>query len=149
MYSRILLPVDGSGNSVKAAEQALSFIEDDSEIILLHVVDNVFLSHIPEEDLLNPAVDVVKDTSDEILDNIKERLEALLEENGYRNVTIIPMNVEGNAANTILEVSKNVDAQMIIMASSNETGSSRFLLGSVTNKVLYHTTVPLVIVPMY
>lgn len=157
MYGKILLPVDGSDVSEKVFNYVLSLMDDDTEIILLHVINNAYISNfseeellkdlsIPQDEILGSISKVVRSQSDEILDKLKDDLETLLNDNNMNNKIEI-LNAEGNVSHTILEVADEDDIDLIVMASTGKTGLDRFLLGSVTEKVLYHTKVPIIIVP--
>lgn len=157
MYGKILLPVDGSDVSEKVFNYVLSLMDDDTEIILLHVINNAYISNfseeellkdlsIPRDEILGSISKVVRSQSDEILDKLKDDLETLLNDNNMNNKIEI-LNAEGNVSHTILEVADEDDIDLIVMASTGKTGLDRFLLGSVTEKVLYHTKVPIIIVP--
>lgn len=157
MYGKILLPVDGSDVSEKVFNYVLSLMDDDTEIILLHVINNAYISNfseeellkdlsIPRDEILGNISKVVRSQSDEILNKLKDDLETLLSDNNMNNKIEI-LNAEGNVSHTILEVADEDDIDLIIMASTGKTGLDRFLLGSVTEKVLYHTKIPIIIVP--
>lgn len=157
MYGKILLPVDGSDVSEKVFNHVLSLMDEDTEIILLHVINNAYISNFPEEELLRDLSipqdeilgsisKVVRSQSDEILDKLKNDLETLLNDNNMNNKISI-LNAEGNVSHTILEIVGEEDIDLIVMASTGKTGLDRFLLGSVTEKVLYHTKIPIIIVP--
>lgn len=157
MYGKILLPVDGSDVSEKVFNYVLSLMDNDTEIILLHVINNAYISNfseeellrdlsIPRDEILGSISKVVRSQSDEILDKLKNDLKTLLNDNNMNNKIEI-LNAEGNVSHTILEVADEDDIDLIVMASTGKTGLDRFLLGSVTEKVLYHTKIPIIIVP--
>ncbi|HIH35034.1 MAG TPA: universal stress protein, partial [Methanosphaera sp.] len=47
----------------------------------------------------------------------------------------------------ILKVSENEDIDLIVIASSGKHMLDRFLLGSVTEKTVRHTKVPILVIP--
>lgn len=53
---------------------------------------------------------------------------------------------EGNPAQTILEVAERCCPDLIAMSTHGRGGIQRFLMGSVTTRVLQHAKVPLLVV---
>ena len=75
MYKKILLPTDGSKNSEKAIEHALRIAElEDSEIIILNVVDSVYLTGLPEEDLITKSELILEEESQKIINHVNPLL---------------------------------------------------------------------------
>lgn len=129
---KILVPVDGSEPNIKAIEEAKAMaLKSESKIILLHVVD----------------VDYLLDHS--ILNELKEQKAKILNEAYER---FIGLDVEkylilGDPAEEIIKKAKEDDVDLIIMAKRGLTGLKRYLIGSVTSKVVTHTEVPILVLP--
>ncbi|WP_455645809.1 universal stress protein [Methanosphaera sp.] len=150
MFEKILLPTDGSKNSEKAIEYALSIVDKkESEIIILNVVDSVYLSGLPEEDLITKSELILEEESKKVTKHVEDIIKDLEEEKGIdaSNMTLTPMTLEGNAADVILKVSEKEDVDLIVIASSGKHMLDRFLLGSVTEKTVRHTKVPILVIP--
>lgn len=56
------------------------------------------------------------------------------------------MTAKGDPASTILEIAENQDFDMIIMCTHGMSIVKRFALGSVTNKVVHHSNVPVLVI---
>jgi nucleotide-binding universal stress UspA family protein len=54
--------------------------------------------------------------------------------------------IEGDPAEEILDEAENGDYSMIIMRTHDMKNKKRFLLGSVTNKVVHHISIPILVV---
>ena len=54
---------------------------------------------------------------------------------------------EGDFADAILEAAKDLHADIIVMGSHSRKWLEKIMMGSVTEKVLHHTSVPLFIIP--
>ena len=150
MYKKILLPTDGSKNSEKAIEHALRIAElEDSEIIILNVVDSVYLTGLPEEDLITKSELILEEESQKIINHVKSIIENMEEEKGFKidHVKLTHRTEEGNAADVILKLSEKEDVDLIVIASSGKHMLDRFLLGSVTEKTVRHSTVPILVIP--
>jgi Universal stress protein UspA and related nucleotide-binding proteins len=61
--------------------------------------------------------------------------------------TIQTLVKEGDFADSILETAKEVQADIIVVGSHSRKWLENIVMGSVTEKVLHHTSIPLFIVP--
>lgn len=84
------------------------------------------------------------DDYDEIEDALHDRLDELAKEEVDPAIVNKPLISIGNPAQSIVEEGKDFD--MIVMTTHGRTGFSRFFLGSVSEKVLRMTNVPVLIV---
>lgn len=55
--------------------------------------------------------------------------------------------MEGVFADSILEAAKSESADIIVMGSHGRGGLDKLIMGSVAEKVLHHSSVPLFIIP--
>lgn len=85
------------------------------------------------------AVDKLKRTAQDYLDNAKLNL---------GDETIETVLKEGDYAENILQTAKEVKADIIVVGTHSRKGLDKVLLGSVAEKVLHHTTIPLFIIPV-
>ena len=148
MYNKILLPTDGSKNSERAIKHAITIAKhEESEIIVLNVVDSVYLTGLPEEELITKSEIILQEECRKVLENVENIIKNSEEIDDTENITITPKTVEGNAADIILKVSEEEDVDLVIIASSGKHMLDRFLLGSVTEKTVRHTKVPIMVIP--
>ncbi len=147
MYDKILLPTDGSKNSEKAIQHAINIAKNDnSEIVILNVVDSAYLTGLPEEDIITKSEMILQEESRKVLDHVEEIIKNMDVE-GIDDIQLTPMTVEGNAADIILKVSEKENIDLIVIASSGKHMLDRFLLGSVTEKTVRHSKVPILVIP--
>jgi nucleotide-binding universal stress UspA family protein len=57
------------------------------------------------------------------------------------------MVAEGDFADSILNVAKEIHADVIVMGSHSRKWLENIIMGSVTEKVLHNTSIPLFIIP--
>lgn len=141
MYDKILLPTDGSANSEKAIIHAVNMANDEnSEILVLNVVDSVYLSGLPEEELITDTEIVLERESKRVTHRVEKIIEKYEEELDIEpgKIKIETLTMEGNAADVILKISEEKDVDLVVMASSGKHMIDRFLLGSVTEKTVRH-----------
>ncbi len=150
MYNKILLPTDGSKNSERAIAHALTIAEfEDAEIVVLNVVDSVYLTGLPEEDLITKSEMILEEESKKVTSRVESIIKEIEEEKGSegKDIKITTKTIEGNAADVILKISESEDIDLIVIASSGKHMLDRFLLGSVTEKTVRHTKVPILVIP--
>lgn len=135
MYERILVPTDGSEHAAVALEYAIDVANRfDSTVYPYHVVDSRYLENAPHYD------SVVAD-GERLVQSVEEQLaEADIQAEGEL-ATGVP-----NQA--IMDYVNDHDINLIVMGSHGRTGAERYLLGSVTEKVLRRSDVPVLTVKL-
>lgn len=128
---RILVPVDGSEDSVKALNKAKEIgLLNSSEILILTVVNS-------QRD--NPYIieqDYTSELSKKNIEKGKRILEASLEVIGDYPGSVKTMIRNGDVAETIIDIAEDESYDLIVMGRRGANISSRSLLGSVSNKVI-------------
>lgn len=144
MYQKILLPTDGSKYAERAAKHAIWIAgHSNAEIIALNVVDTSSLVGLPAEDLTVRVTEILKEEAHKSLDRIEEMVTELEKEEGFKKgVRLIKESKEGSPADVILKTVENEDIDLIVMGTSGKHGLDRFLLGSVTEKVVRSAKCP-------
>jgi nucleotide-binding universal stress UspA family protein len=138
MYERILVPIDGSRQADRALDHALDLAETyDAEVHLLFVVD---VASVPNE--------IEAASVEERLDRYGERTTATAaeraEESGVERV--LTKVARGTPHRAILDYADGNDADLIVMGTHGRTGIDRYLLGSVTEKVVRLADAPVLTV---
>ncbi|HMB99341.1 MAG TPA: universal stress protein [Balneolaceae bacterium] len=142
---KILVPLDFSDLSFKALQVADKFssVYDDVSISPFH-------AHIPISELDEPYAfglntPVHKDF-DEIEANIKERLKEAAGK--YIDESKLGESIVGigSPSQCIIDISEEMDFDYVIMSTHGRTGFSRFFLGSVAEKVLRLSSIPVMVV---
>jgi len=148
MLKRILVTLDGS----ELAEQALKYAQDivapDGKLILLSVLDvpNIQVYTLYEVPLViqegdyDQFVENLHASSREYMDTLNKRLA----ESGIAVETVIE---PGDPAEVILDQAQKLSVDAIVMSTHGRSGLSRWLFGSVTQKVLNAMPCPVFVVP--
>lgn len=137
-FNRIIVPVDGSDASEKAAEKAFSLANKTGlNVLLMHIIQ-VPSSAIPTWNQPQPEwTEVVKKEGHNILNNLKEKGEE-------EEVKVDTKLIEGIPDDEIIkETNKN---DLIVMGSKGHSAVGRVLIGSVSEKVLHHSDATVMIV---
>lgn len=136
MFKKILVPLDGSDLAERALEPALTIASEQEgcEVILLSVpvYRDIMVPSASGFDLLLP---------DESLDNFRQEIETYLNDVkttwNRPEVRLRTLVVEGDVASVIVDTAEEQAVDLIIMTTHGYSGFSRWLLGSVTERVLH------------
>jgi nucleotide-binding universal stress UspA family protein len=143
-FEDVLVPVDFSPNSVRAIEFALSLVDPDGEVYLLHVIDSDFVGRLSGEGFAE---------ADSATARMRQRAEAELQEmiRGLpeERPKVESMIVVGKPFAEILRVAADLDFQIIVIGTHGIRGEQieELLFGSTAEKVLRGTRVPVICVP--
>jgi len=137
---KILVPVDGSDCSIRAIKEAVELAElYHGNITLLNVLDvRSATSFFNEDKTIRMQVDMVE-RSDKILEEAKKYAAAL----GDR---VHSVQMEGNQADTIVAYAHDNEIDLVVMGAHGTSGFRRFVLGSVTNKVVNAIEKPILLI---
>ncbi len=136
--NKLLVPVDGSSHSRRAAEYAIKMARHlDMEILLIHC-------HKPFPVLLGEpyyqkALNKITDNASELMEQFGRMLS---EAQVPHTVTI----VEGDAGTNICKLADYEQCEMIIMGSRGLTDLKGLFLGSVAHRVLHSAPCPVLVV---
>jgi nucleotide-binding universal stress UspA family protein len=142
----ILLPTDGSECSTKAMTYALSFAKQyGGRVVALHVIDRRW-----EEQARVSFVEIGQDLTQKIRDGYAEearRIVQLVADAGARaGVPVVTRIITGIPFDEIVQIGKELPADLIIMGTHGRTGVSHLLLGSVAEKVVRRAPCPVLTV---
>lgn len=133
MYDDILLPVDGSDGAVEALHHAAEIAHwADATIHVLFVADTTRDSVTVVD---TEVVDALVREGGTVVEEAEETLRTF-------GVDYESDVVQGNPAPTIVEYAERYDHDLIVIPTHGRTGVSRYLLGSVTEKVVRLASVP-------
>ncbi|WP_101297128.1 universal stress protein [Halegenticoccus soli] len=141
MYQKILLPTDGSEHTEKALEHALDIAaEYGAELHALYVVNTSALPS-PDVDFRDEFVTTGESIGRKAVDAVASRAE----KEGIETVTEL---AQGAPSKEILEYVRDNDIDLIVMGTHGRAGLRHVLLGSVAERVVRHTEVPVMLVRM-
>ncbi|MFB6134258.1 MAG: universal stress protein [Halanaeroarchaeum sp.] len=139
-YETILVPVDGSDCSLRAAEEARTIAEAyDAAVELLSVVDvRSYGLSTPEAGMPTAAVEeALVEHAEDALDDAEAVLEGRSVESEVRH---------GVPVEAVVEYAEEVAADLVVMGTHGHTGMERIALGSVAEGVLREAPAPVVTV---
>lgn len=142
MFKHILVPVDGSKTAQQAVEKAAGLAQAfGSAVTVIYVMDPYPFTGVGTDFAYGQAMYLSAATAEanEAIKNAKQVLEAA----GIHVSTAV---IESHTAwRGILETATSVGADLIVMGSHGRRGIERLVLGSVAQRVLSHTTLPVLV----
>lgn len=133
MYEDILLPFDGSDGAAEALHHAAEIAHwADATIHVLFVADTTRDSVTVVE---TQVVDALVQEGKDIVEEAEKTLNTL-------GVDYDSDVVQGHPAPTIVEYAEQYEYDVIVMPTHGREGVSRYLIGSVTEKVIHLSSVP-------
>jgi nucleotide-binding universal stress UspA family protein len=141
MYRKILVPLDGSD----VAEAVLPHVEmlaraNNSEVILLRVAVNpAYQFAMTDPSIVGVLVSNMEAETEAYL----KRMTAQLTERG---LSVSAEMAEGNTAECIPKIAEEKGADLIAMSTHGRSGVTRWLIGSVADRVVRTAKVPVLLV---
>ncbi|MFC4986600.1 universal stress protein [Saliphagus infecundisoli] len=147
MYDRILVPTDGSETAEKAIDHALDTAETcGAEVHALYVVDTDSMSL----SLGAEQLDRIEQGQYDQMDDVRERAESatgyVADRASERGIVAVEHVSAGKPHAMIAEYVEDNDIDLVVMGSQGRSGIRRALLGSVTERTLRSTRVPVLVV---
>jgi len=141
LFERILIPVDGSQLSLKAAKHGTYIASKlESKVVFLHVID---LRTIQTSSLAGMDPAVLKATLRNVAERYLNEAAKLAEE---ENITFQNQIREGLPAEEILKEIEEGKVELVIMGSKGMSGAHRVIIGSTAEEVVRWSTCPVLIV---
>lgn len=140
----ILVPLDGSALAETALPAAVTFAKVlDLEVVLFRVYDLPASAYYGREDYLPDYDSLKKDVQDEARKYLDAQVGALKAQGLTR---VRALCAEGQAAEEILHCAGAQTDSLVAMCTHGRSGMKRWMLGSVTEKVIRHSKTPMLVV---
>ena len=144
MFKKILVPLDGSELSERALNPAIALArQSGGELVLLSVpvLKRMFVAGDTGYGLLLPYESLMDSHRE-----LTEYLEAMTEKLPHDDFSLRTKVAKGDDASVIVRTAVAENADLIVMSTHGYSGLTRWMLGSVTEKVLRSTPCPVMVV---
>ena len=144
MIKRVMIATDGSDTSKKAAVIGIDIARRaNGTVTAVYVMDISRLSHLPGY---------------ATLPGLKEKILALIQDEGRQaiefvqdraQVMSVPCNkiiAQGNPGEELLKAACEHEADLLVMGKIGRTAVEKFLLGSVAEKVVLQSAIPVLLI---
>ena len=141
----LLVAVDFSDAIEKVIENAKRYAKSsDSKIWLIHVAqpDPYFVGYD-----VGPQGE--RDAVAERFRTEHKRLQQYAKELRQEGVDCVPLLVQGPTVDTILNQAKELSVDIIVLGSHGKSAVMRMLVGSTSEGVLHHSSIPVLIIPTH
>lgn len=136
---KILVAHDGSEQADKALKRAVDIaVMTKASVIVLSVVPDLCMMEISDDDCKN----IYKIMTNES----EKRLTALKNDLSKKGIEMETAVKFGNAADVIISVCADKKADLLVVGSHGRHGAKKFLLGSVSSKVVEHAACDVLVV---
>ncbi|MGO9613347.1 MAG: universal stress protein [Dissulfurispiraceae bacterium] len=136
---KILVAHDGSKSSDKALKKAVELATKlNSSLTVLSVIPELYLTELSDIDRGRILEALSKETTDAM-----ERIRKSLSGKSMEVKTLIR---QGDPAEKILETAQKMKVDLIVTGSHGRHGTKKFLLGSVSSKVVDYSKSPVLVV---
>jgi nucleotide-binding universal stress UspA family protein len=141
MFEKILIATDGSEHSERAAKLGIELARlSGGKVTAIYVADISRMAHLPDDMLLFSIRELLVKEGNEAV----EFVEKLAGETGVPCERVV---VEGIPGEELLSYASKANINLIVMGNVGRTGLDKFLLGSVAEKVVRNSKVPVLTVP--
>jgi nucleotide-binding universal stress UspA family protein len=141
MFSKILVPLDGS----QLAEQVLPYVQSlaqrtQAAIVLLRVADHPARQYYVEGLAVNAT------QSDDSRTHCEAYLHRIAESLNNTDILVNYIVKDGAIADVILDYANEIQVDLIAMSTHGRTGIGRWLLGSVADRVVHGSHIPILLI---
>lgn len=139
-YRNIVIATDGSENSQRAVSYGIEIAKlSGATVHALYVVDTTSFSSIPMDAGWEAMYETLRREGEKAIFEVKKRGEV-------SGVEVREVLLEGHPSNEITDFAENNNADLIVVGTLGKTGLDRFLMGSVAEKVVRGSKVPVLVV---
>lgn len=136
---KILVAHDGSKSSDKALKKAVELaINSNATLAVLSVVPELYLTELSDEDR-NRISKTLEEETRQAMEKIRKSLSG-------KSIEVKTVIRQGDPAEKILETAQKMKVDLIVTGSHGRHGAKKFLLGSVSSKVVDYSRCPVLVV---
>lgn len=145
MLNHVLVPLDGSTLAEEALNHAVKIVDRKGKITLISAVE---VPDVPVYGYYPPvSIPDYEKTKSELLPYARHYLEGISKRMQEYDVQVVFEAEVGEPADVITKAAEKYHVDAIVMSTHGRSGISRWLFGSVTNKVLGAKVCPVFVIP--
>jgi nucleotide-binding universal stress UspA family protein len=137
---KILIPIDGSDHSTRAAELGISVAKlVGAQVMIVYVIDNVVLDQIAKGSKSEDVLRELKQDGERYVNYVLKLAER-------QNVKAASLLAKGRPFEQVLNLAKGLNMDLIVMGTYGRRGADRILIGSVAERVIEYALCPILVV---
>lgn len=138
--SKILIPTDGSDNSMRAAEYGIKVAKMlGAQVMVVYVIDTVVLTQIAKVTEREGVERELKQDGQRYINYVL----GLAAQAGVKAASLL---ARGRPFEQIVHLAKGLDMDLIVMGTYGRRGAERILIGSVAERVIEYASCPVLVV---
>lgn len=140
LYKKILIATDGSEYTKRAVDYAVDLAKNtEAKLYAIYVVDTAAFASIPMDAAWESMYELLKQEGDEATKYVSDVAQR-------EGLEVDRLTVEGHPAEEIIKHAEKNSVDLIVMGTLGKSGLDRFLLGSVAEKVVRTSSIPVLVV---
>lgn len=140
LYTKILIATDGSEYTKNAVDYGIDLAKNlGAKLNAVYVIDTAAFASIPMDAAWESMYELLNQEGNQAIKYVTEKAEA-------EGVEIEGNLIEGHPADEIIKFSEKKSISLIVMGTLGKSGLDRFLLGSVAEKVVRNSKIPVLVV---
>ncbi|MCX9012519.1 MAG: universal stress protein [Candidatus Methanoperedens sp.] len=140
LFRKILIATDGSDYTKSAIEYAVELAKNtEAKLYAIYVIDTAAFASIPMDAAWESMYELLKQEGDEATAYVADKAQA-------EGLEVERYTVEGHPAEEIRKFAEENSVDLIAMGTLGKSGLDRFLLGSVAEKVVRTSKIPVLVV---
>ena len=145
MYQKILVPLDGSELSECVLHHVKTMTKgsDMQTIVFLRVVEPLHLHEGLEYAI---ALGERQKIEADNMNIARNYLQNVVNRFDYEGINVHSETITGKVTESIIEYATNNDVELIVIATHGHSGIKRWALGSVADKILHSSCIPVLMV---
>ncbi len=143
MYQRIMVAVDGSDTSKRGLQEAINLAKDQkAKLAITHVIDLVVVYGAGQ--FPGAYIEAARDLARETIEHARKTSIATGIDPEIQSPEIVTAGY--HVADTIAQLARDWKADLLVVGTHGRRGVSRFLLGSVAERIVRVAPCPLLLV---
>jgi len=141
-FNKLLVTLDGSEYAERVLPYVRSSAEFDSVVLLLSVPE------VPEAQMYGAMLEEIHELRSQAESDAMNYLDKVATELGKDGIKTEVIVAGSRPAQTIISVAEGEDVDVVMMASHGRGGLDRLFVGSVADRVVHQTDIPVFLVPI-
>jgi nucleotide-binding universal stress UspA family protein len=140
LYEKILIATDGSEYTKNAVDYGIDLAKNTgAKLHAIYVVDTAAFASIPMDAAWESMYDLLRQEGDEATKYVADKAQT-------EGLEVERTTIEGHPADEIIKYAEKNLISLIVMGTLGKSGLDRFLLGSVAEKVVRNSKIPVLVV---
>ena len=140
IYKKILIATDGSEYTKNAIDYGIDLAKNTgAKLLTIYVVDTAAFASIPMDAAWESMYELLRQEGDVAMKFVAEKAQE-------EGVEVEANIIEGHPADEIIKYSEKNSISLIVLGTLGKSGLDRFLLGSVAEKVVRNSKIPVLVV---